>query len=490
MEFKFKKPLVVLSLSILIIPISIVSIYSKEKDYKIKEDNIAQKEYNSLSMFIVDGEDKTSIDTVPSANEYDLDSQSYCLRGKDKITDVLTKIDNNFVFKELHTDDKCYLYFSKIKTPSEVILANSPTQGDAGAITGPSCNGNKNESCRSSGSPDNKKNNMAQNGVFSAEDDFGTSYYFRGYVQNNWVKFGQEGNDDLWWRIIRVNGNGTIRLIYAGKGSSPSTTGPSTQIATTYSDKINQKYNADYGDNTYVGFMYGPTGQSSYGVTHVNTNKSKIMTELETWYAKTTLGNLSSKIDVDTGFCNDRGLAEADHGNYLGPNGGYNKVRTAYAPVDRVWQKESTSADTTQRPTLKCGKDATAQKRDLFTGPSATPGGTDGIDGKVEGNNALSMPVGLITSDEVIYAGGFFGQNNDGYWLYTKQAYWTMSPYHFGGSYANVFSVGSGGNLPYTGVNSTWGVRPVINLKADTNIEFQDPSGADKGTTSNPYIVK
>ena len=72
------------------------------KDYQIKEDNIAKEEYNSLSMFIVNGEEETPTDTVPSASEYDLDSQSYCLRGKDKITSVLTKIDNNFVLKVQH----------------------------------------------------------------------------------------------------------------------------------------------------------------------------------------------------------------------------------------------------------------------------------------------------------------------------------------------------------------------------------------------------
>ncbi len=380
------------------------------------------------------------------------------------------------------------------KEPSEETLAKLElsSQGPVGAITGPSCNGEKDEDCYSLSTY--HKNNMAQNGVFSAEDDFGTSYVFRGFVQNNWVKFGQEDGEDLWWRIIRVNGNGTIRLIYSGKGSSASTTGTGTQIATNYSDVyspgINQQYNADSGDNTYVGFMYGSTGQTKYDDTHKNNAKSTIMTELETWYKKTTLGSLSSKIDINTGFCNDRGLSAGNHGSYLGPTGGYNQVQTTYAPYDRLLEADTTIVAKEQKPTLKCGKDATAQKRDLFTGPSATPGGTDGKNGKVEGNGKLSVPVGLITSDEVVFGGGFMYHSNNGYWLYTNQNYWTMSPYHFNGSTADVFFVGNDGTLSNYNVDDAYGVRPVINLKADTKIEFQDPSGANKGTTSNPYIVK
>ena len=280
-------------------------------------------------------------------------------------------------------------------------------------------------------------------------------------------------------------------MIYAGKGSSPSTTGEGTQIATTYSDGINQKYNEKYDDNTYVGFKYGLTGQTKYGDTHKNNAKSTIMTELETWYKKTTLGSLISKIDVNTGFCNDRELSPENHGNYLGPTGGYNQEPTAYAGYHRTHVSKSDNWDTTdQEPTLKCANPT----RDLFTGPSATTGGIEGKNGKVEGNGVLEYPVGLITADEVIYAGGFAGQNNDEYWLYTNQNYWTMSPYYFYNSglsrYAYMFIVYSYGYLTRDNVNTAYGVRPVINLKADTKIDFQDPDGENKGTISNPYIVK
>ncbi len=426
----------------------------------------------------------TYSNTIPNKDD------GYVLNTSDSVCDGNTSIswdnDNwNAIIKNINQENlKCYLYFRRLTQAEKTLVElDLHPQGDVGAITGPSCSGDKGSECYSGGG----KLNMAQSGIYEAEDDFGASYVFRGTVNNNWVKFGQEGSDDLWWRIIRINGNGTIRLIYAGKGSSPSTTGPSTQIATTYSDKINQKYNVDYGDNTYVGFMYGTPGQNNYGDTHKNNTKSTIMDELEKWYAKTTLSSLISKIDVDTGFCNDRGLAEADHGSYLGPTGGYNQVQTAYAPWDRLLEAGTTNAAKEQKPTLKCAN----SKNDLFTGPSAKSGGTEGKNGKVEGNGALTVPVGLITSDEVVFAGGFMYQNNNGYWLYTNQSYWTMSPYIFNVPSANVFYVSSSGYLSSASVYTTsTGVRPVINLKADTDIEFQDPSGAGKGTTSNPYIVK
>ena len=482
-----KKGILILIIGLIIF--NMILLIPDNKDYQIKEDNIAKEEYNSLSMYIVDGEEETPTNNMPNASEYELDSKSYCLRGKDKLTDVLKNIDNNFAFTNLKTDDKCYLYFSKKKTPSEKTLSELELHSQGAIITGPSCNGDKGSTCWNGGTPDNKKNNMTQNGVYSAEDDFGKSYVFRGTVNDNWVKFGQEGSDDIWWRIIRVNGNGTIRLIYAGTG----TDAPATDTSVTQTNKI--AFNSAINDNTYVGFKYGQAGQTKYDDTHKNTNKSTIMGELESWWGQTTLGSLSSKIDVETGFCNDRQTSVAAHGSY-GING-WGTQQTVYAPWDRLLKVNTTDADATQRPTLKCGykngsTDKNARKRDLFTGPSATAGGTDGVDGKVEGNNELIVPIGLITSDEVVFAGGFMYQNNNGYWLHTDQNYWTMSPFGFDGSTAYVFCVRSvtGELMNSNRVNNTYGVRPVINLKADTQFKFDAESKDTIGTTSNPYIVQ
>ena len=89
---------------------------------------------------------------------------------------------------------------------------------------------------------------------------------------------------------------------------------------------------------------------------------------------------------------------------------------------------------------------------------------------------------------EAIFAGGFAGENNDSYWLYTGQYYWTMTPsYVYSGS-AVVSYVGNHGNLGNGAVQAGYGARPVINLKANTNLVLE--GSGTPGTVNNPYIVK
>ena len=93
------------------------------------------------------------------------------------------------------------------------------------------------------------------------EDDYGTSYYFRGAATNNYVKFGkwaeiEENGDkagkDMYWRIIRTNGDGSLRIQY--DGTKPYVNGESNIdrfIA------INKHWNYVRDDNKYVGWMFG-----------------------------------------------------------------------------------------------------------------------------------------------------------------------------------------------------------------------------------------
>ena len=81
-------------------------------------------------------------------------------------------------------------------------------------------------------------------------------------------------------------------------------------------------------------------------------------------------------------------------------------------------------------------------------------------------------------------AGGVYNTSNSGYYLYTNQSYWTMSPYAFSGSNAVVFAVYSAGTLgSNSNVYYTYGVRPVLNLKADITISSGD------GTSGSPFVI-
>ncbi len=292
---------------------------------------------------------------------------------------------------------------------------------------------------KNQGTPDFSKTSCSSGcddtarGLFEAQDDFGTSYYYRGTVNYNWVKFGKVGNADIWWRIIRFNGNGSIRLIYAGTSttsSAPAETGIGTQL-----DSIGTAFNS-YDGAKSVKFMYDGAD---------NIIKSK----LDTWFSSTSNLNQSAQlnhIDTETGFCNDTGSSSSTSTQNYPP---YNRLAKAKAP------------------SLKC-----TSSNDLFTKSGN------------KGNNKLTYPVGLITADEISYAGGVQGKTNNGYYLYTGNYYWTMSPafYSSSTSSAYVFSMFDKGWFNTSTVNYKHGVRPVINLKSNTMFRGD-------GTKEHPYEV-
>ena len=249
-------------------------------------------------------------------------------------------------------------------------------------------------------------------GIYKTEDDLGTSYYFRGDVENNYVLFANK-----YWRIIRINGDGIIRMIY--DGTSAHDNGESSTDRQTGTSAFNSSYN----DNAYVGYMYGTVGASDYATTHANTNDSTIKTALDTWYTNNIKNTTNEQYVVDAIYCNDR---ELQSGTGAGTTQSYYKA----------YNRNSTN----KTPTLKCN-----QVNDRFTKETTVSG--------VTGNGALTYPIGLITADEVAYAGGLYYQsdgsaNNSKYYLYTNNTFWTMSPSHYSGSRASEFRVYSTGGPP------------------------------------------
>ena len=361
----------------------------------------------------------------------------------------------------------------KLQEAGETVLANNEVKGIVTEVTGPSCNDNT--KCG--------ETNMNQNGVYESPDDDGTSYIFRGTVENNWVKFGKDkDNQDIWWRIIRINGDGTIRLIYSGEGTAPTGNG---------TNAINeQAFNTVYEDNTYEGYYYGTKGGNNFSATHSNTTQSSIASSTENWFTTTTKLNTEEylkHIDENAGFCNNRQISQVAREWWTSePTSGARgtgKVATAYKGYYKT-QTTLGSWKTKQYSDLKCSSSQNNFEnnvdylRDYYTWE----------DHANRGNKVLDYPVGQITVDEVILAGGFGGQANSGYWLNSGTPYWTMSPDNFGGN-ANMLLVRNTGELTDNHVySSTPGVRPVINLKANTNLVLE--GNGTPGTVNNPYIVK
>ena len=395
-------------------------------------------------------------------------------------------------------------------------------------------------------------------GLYKAEDDYGDSYVFRGDVTNNNVLFG-----GYYWKIIRTNGDASIRLIYSGETAN--STGNAMAINNaiyTYrvqNDQIGDIRGLIVSEPTYVGYMYGKNFKlqtseatvytdiqgltkyfwadgyefdeetesfklkkvnldpvlgtfaemkDSYGTypytcmstsvdgvcemlfkvnsllnetqaivqyisyssidkasTRTNGLSSNAKIQLETWY-KTNLDgkkdendNLITDYIADGTFCNDRSIIDQTY------NSGYLlALPTFYSAYTRL-------SASNIKAKLTCGDDIS----DKF---SSTAG---------KGNGLLEYPIALITADEIALAGGKNNSKNENYYLKTSGNYWTMTPSLYSNSYAvaSVWYVYQNGSLnPGLHVDSSLGIRPVINLSADVLIASGD------GSVENPFTLK
>ena len=258
------------------------------------------------------------------------------------------------------------------------------------------------------------------NTVFSTLDWTGNnSYYFAGNPTDNWVYFA-----GYYWRIVRINGDKTTRLIY--NGLSTAKIGESTIVG--YS-----AFNDEYNRNEYVGFKLALWQQ------HGQLANSRILNKLLEWYNGSELSNneYSKYISTEAGFCGDR----TTNNNWS------STAAINYAAYERLV--------TGKMPSLQC-----EESSDLY-----------------------NTEVGLITADEVAFAGGVYGTSNDSYYLYNNIDFWTMTPYSLNSlGYAGVFSISGGHQLTNSTVSGSLGIRPVINLKADTLF-------TGTGTSTDPYVV-
>ena len=253
---------------------------------------------------------------------------------------------------------------------------------------------------------------------------------------------------DIYWRIIRTNADGSIKLLYAG--TSPDTTSGYIGMSA---------FNTTYNDPIYVGYKYGTTG--SLENNRLNTNNSTIKTYIDNWY-KNNLTAYTKYLSNDAVYCNDRNLASGQT---------YSTTkRFNYAPYERIY--------TNKQPTYNC-----TNMSDAFS---------------VNNTSAkLDYPVGLMSIDELSYAGGQAGKSLTApyAWYYTNAngesitgiaPSWALSPCRWGGSFSFVWVVsGSGdpGRLDYGFVGGSFAVRPQVSLSSCNLISRGD------GSANNPYTV-
>ena len=391
--------------------------------------NYTRADLNVVAMYQKeDGGEYTSIDKVPSSGYALNEEESYCeVDGIEENVSMEYKEGKVYLGVD-KKGTKCYLYFDELVLSKDILLTHYPAvlaRDDFSSTVTSTTTGTIYKSANS-----------------SQYDDDGEVYYFAGNPTDNWVRFA-----GFYWRIIRINGDGTIRLIYSGEVNSSKVEdsniiGTGTQITVDSDNTF--AFNSSHTNNAYVGYMY------QNDQVHGLQTSSTIKEVLDIWY-QNNLENYASYLDGNVGFCNDRTP-------YSGS--GIGTSTTYYAAQNRL--------ETNKIPSFKC-----SNSNDLFT-----------VDGNNDGNKSLTNPIGLITADEVTFAGGLYGYDNKYYYLYTSRPYYTITPYGYlnGASVFTIFDVGRLATHTGSYTYGLMGVRPVINLKADSQF-------TGNGTTDDPYVV-
>ena len=366
--------------------------YQVTETYNIIKGSVANFSQEKLKIsYNLVGEDGGIMSTneIPSSKEYEYDATvSKCENG----TEIVYDATNNTITIDENAEDICNIYFNYIPLSTRTLyaLGYSLDEVKTGVPYGPE--------------------GTNETGFYAAEDDYGTSYYY----YNN----GDDGSPIIWYNdaqyfIIRINGNGSIRMI-------------------NFDQQNYFKFNENNNDNAYVGFMYGELGSSNI----LNTNQSYLMKMLERNYTYDDITLLD-----DTIFCNDRSLYVEEYGEKEADDtaSGVGTDTTYYGAYYRI--RNNT-------PSLKC-----FNKNDAFTSEDTE-----------FGNAKLSKPVGFLTADEA-YMTNFS-------WYYTW--YWeeitTITPVMFKNGVAYRYKVSDG--LSPADVTSDLSAKEVVNLKA--GLEFTD----------------
>ena len=381
-------------------------------------------------------------------------------------------------------------------------------------------------------------------GMYATKDDDGTSYYYRGAVSGNYVKMA-----DKYWRIIRVNGDGTLRLIYDGTSGHANGEASSNRQVTT------RAFNSWWSDNAYVGYMYGDPSDNQiseataaftytglgastkyYFGTSYTFDKSTNTFKLSGDLVQATLSEYRDKYNTSgyytcfstssTGTCQRLNhvqkyvsatsmsvkAVEWSSTSYAGAHANeLNSTMKTY--LDDWYDSNLSSVDSKlSKDTIFCNnRELSTYKASPYVGdgygvtpamysyprfynwngssisPSLTcPQANDKFSTTdVKGNGNLSKPVGLITADEVSMAGGRTSSQNTLYYIYTGTTYWTMTPSHFLHD-----SVAHEFFVTATGELNDWGyVNNGYGVRPVVNLNTENLSFTGTGTMQDPYVI-
>jgi len=268
------------------------------------------------------------------------------------------------------------------------------------------------------------------------------------WEKTEWVE--SETYFDIYWRIVRINEDGSIRLAHF----------PSSLDNEVYSS-------VDYkGDGSELGPGVGISNGMYLGYMYKDNVESDIKVTLDNWY-KNNMLNYSNYL-ADSGFCNDRSVFKEER-IVNETEGNKEVIYTYYGAYNRI--------NNLKKPQFAC-PDAT---NDLFT-----------IKDSAKGNKLLTYPIGLLTADELVYAGLNSGSAS---YLSSEYSFWTMSPNTFqvGVQWDNTFNhasmyTGNGNLVDYKYIEYEASIVPVINLKPNVIVSVNGTG--ENGTSTNPYVIE
>ena len=372
--------------------------------------------------------------------------------------------------------------------------------------------------------PDFSKTATTDEGLFMAEDDEGESYYYRGAVKNNYVSFA-----GFIWRIIRRNGDGSIRMIYSGKSTSD--TGEDITLG-------KSAYNEKYWDPTYVGYKYNEdfslyennsitgynafinTAKYDFGTGYIfdiSTRKFNLTGDIKqlTWkdnHDEIVKNNLYSCLNNDCNIVYKIVAYQSDtimkvqpisysSNNLIGTLANKNDSPIKKA-LDNWYKYNLINYNTHIYNSTYCNDRSIGFGSGYLISQNTTYGAyerlysnslpslkciqdTDKFSTTNE-NAKLDYPIALITADEIAYAGGVTDKENKKFYLYNGKNSYTISPSYFDSYWtlSHMFTLDLNGSLEIRkNLSNVYLIRPVINLKSDVTISSGD------GTADAPYKI-
>lgn len=333
------------------------------------------------------------------------------------------------------------------------------------------------------GETSSKSNGEGINIVNGTENNTYPIYYYRGNVKNNNIIYA-----GYCWKIVRTTETGGVKIVYNGSPVNGKCSGDEPYINSSVA------FNSLYSSLNSSGYMYGINSYSGSQIdeykAHLsdmsivdssNTNfenignkkfyfagrhtqnakSSTIKVEIDSWFQKNIEGTVYENLLEDTVWCNDRSISSI----YSLDKYSTNDSEFFYAGYDRLFYENGN-----RKPSLVCSRNI-----DKFTVNSSN------------GNGDLDYPIGMLTADEAVLAGGLAYNINSvsSFYLTDNNMMWLLTPFGFKSYYNRAFELYTGSLYNFFhAVSTTNTVRPAVSLNSDVKI-----TSTGDGSIDNPLRV-